>query len=185
MAGPTTVKGHSVNKPMQPEDYQKIEQDLQNQLMSKKQQEQRHQQGQQRVDSWNFNFDSCLSNDILSHSPSGAEYDSILEEGEEETFFSMSSVHDVLPPLEEPVLPADMLVINRSLSGNLLQSPEFSPLGSLQSSPYNFTNTIPFDKRFVSPKIQPQGKPWDYYDHDTTFTWIVRCLPYFFALNSH
>ena len=158
MAGPTTVKGHSVNKPMQPEDYQKIEQDLQNQLMSKKQQEQRHQQGQQRVDSWNFNFDPCLSNDILSHSPSGAEYDSILGEGEEETFFSMSSVHDVLPPLEEPVLPADMLRINRSLSGNLLQSPEFSPLGSLQSSPYNIMNTIACDKRFVSPKIQPQGK---------------------------
>ena len=159
MAGPTTVKGHSVNKPMQPEDYQKIEQDLQNQLMSKKQQEQRHQQGQQRVDSWNFNFDSCLSNDILSHSPSGAEYDSILGEGEEETFYSMSSVHDVLPPLEEPVLPADMMGINQS--GNLLQSPEFSPLGSLgslQSSPYNFMNTIPCDKRFVSRKIQPQGK---------------------------
>ena len=159
MAGPTTVKGHSVNKPMQPEDYQKIEQDLQNQLMSKKQQEQRHQQGQQRVDSWNFNFDSCLSNDILSHSPSGPEYDSILGEGEEETFFSMSSVHDVLPPLEEPVLPADMLGTNRSLSGNLLVSPEFSPLGSLQSSPYNFMHTIACDKRFVSPKIQPQGKP--------------------------
>ena len=158
MAGPTTVKGHSVNKPMQPEDYQKIEQDLQNQLISKKQQEQRHQQGQQRVDSWNFNFDSCLSNDILSHSPSSAEYDSILGEGEEETFYSMSSAHDLLPPLEEPVLPADMLGINRSLSGNLLQSPEFSPLGSLQSSPYNFMNTIACDKGFVSPKIQPQGK---------------------------
>ena len=163
---------------MQPEDYQKIEQDLQNQLLSKKQQEQRHQQGQQRVDSWNFNFDSCLSNDILSHSPSGAECDSIVGEGEEETFYSMSSVHDVLPPLEEPVLPADMLGINRSLSGNLLQSPEFSPLGSLQSSPYNFMNTVACDKRFVSPKIQPQGKPWDYYDHDTTFMRMVRCLPH-------
>lgn len=125
----TTVKGHSVNKPMQPEDFQKIEQDLQNQLMSARQEDQRHQQGRQRVDSWNFTFDSCGTNDTLSHYSSGADYDSILGEEGEETFFSMSSNHDLLPPLEEPVLPADMFALKSS--GNLLQSPEFSALGTL------------------------------------------------------
>ena len=150
-----------MNKPMQPEDYQKIEQDLQNQLMSKKHQEQRHQQGQQRVDSWNFNFDSCVTNDTLSHYSSGTDYDSILGEEGEETFYSMSANQDVLPPLEEPVLPADMLGINRLSSGNLLQSPEFSSLGTLggrQSSPYKLMNTIGSDKRFVSQKVQIPGK---------------------------
>lgn len=158
MSSHTTGKDHSVNKPMQPEDFQKIEQDLQNQLMSAKQQEQRHQQGRQRVDSWNFAPDSCGTNDILSHYSSGADYDSILGEEGEETFYSMSSNHDLLPPLEEPVLPADMLTVKPS--GNLLQSPEFSPLGTLggvQSPPYNLINTIGYDKRFVSQKLQIPG----------------------------
>lgn len=157
----TTVKGHSVNKPMQPEDYQKIEQDLQNQLMSKKLQEHRHQQSQQRVNSWNFNFDSFGTNDAPSHYSSGTDYDSILGEEGEETFYSMSPNQDVLPPLEEPVLPADMLTINRLPSGNLLQSPEFSSLGALgvlQSSPYQLINTVGADKRFVSQKIQIPGE---------------------------
>lgn len=156
----TTVKGHSVNKPMQPEDYQKIEQDLQNQLMSKKLQEHRHQQSQQRVNSWNFNFDSFGTNDAPSHYSSGTDYDSILGEEGEETFYSMSPNQDVLPPLEEPVLPADMLTINRLPSGNLLQSPEFSSLGALgvlPSSPYQLINTVGADKRFVSQKIQIPG----------------------------
>ena len=159
----TTVKSHSVNKRMQPEDYQKIEQDLQSQLMSKKLQEQRHQQSQQRVNSWNFNFDSFGTNDTPSHYSSGTDYDSILGEEGEETFYSMSPNQDVLPPLEEPVLPADMLTINRLSSGNLLhvQSPEFSSLGALgvlQSSPYKLINTVGTDKRFVSQKIQIPGK---------------------------
>ena len=167
MSGHTTVKGHSINKPMQPEDYQKIEQDLQNQLMSKKQQEKRHQQGQQRVDSWDFSFDSCVTNDALSHYSSGTDYDSILGEEDGETFYSMSCNQEVLPPLEEPVLPADMLAINRLPSGNLLhvQSPEFSSLGTLggvQSSPYKLMNTIGSDKRFVNQKIQLPGKLYLY-----------------------
>ncbi|KAJ7384666.1 Autophagy- protein 2 [Desmophyllum pertusum] len=156
----TTVKGQTVNKPMQPEDYQKIEQDLQNQIMSTKQQEQRHHQGQQRVDSWNFAFDSCGTNDTLSHYSSGTDYDSILGEEGEETFYSMSSNHDVLPPLGEPVLPADMLAVKSS--GSLLQSPDFSALGTLggaQSSPYNLMNTIGCDKRFVSQKVQIPDAP--------------------------
>ena len=154
----TTGKGRSVNKPMQPEDFQKIEQDLQNQLMSAKQQDQRHQQGQRRVDSWNFNFDSYGTNDAMSHDSSGADYDSILGEEGEETFYSMSPNHDVLPPLEEPVLPADMFVVKSS--GNLLQSPDISALGSLggaHSSPYNLMNTIGCDKRFMSQKVQIPG----------------------------
>ena len=147
---------------MQAEDYQKIEQDLQNQLMSNKHVEQRHQQAQQRVDSWNFNFESCVTNDTLSHYSSGIDYDNVLgEEEEEETFYSMSSNQDILPPLEEPVLPADMLAVNRSPSGNLLQSPEFSSLGTIrgvQSSPYKLVNTIGCDKRFVSQKVQIPGE---------------------------
>ncbi|XP_020613758.1 autophagy-related protein 2 homolog A-like [Orbicella faveolata] len=159
VSGQTTGKGHSVNKPMQPEDFQKIEQDLQNQLMSARQQDQRHQQGQQRVDSWNFNFDSTYgTNDALSHDSSGVDYYSILGEEGEETFYSMSPSHDVLPPLEEPVLPADMFVVKSP--GNLLQSPEFSALGTLagvHSSPYNLMNTIGCDKRFMSQKVQIPG----------------------------
>lgn len=144
---------------MQPEDFQKIEQDLQNQLMSARQQDQRHQQGQQRVDSWNFNFDSTYgTNDALSHDSSGVDYYSILGEEGEETFYSVSPSHDVLPPLEEPVLPADMFVVKSP--GNLLQSPEFSALGTLAgvySSPYNLMNTIGCDKRFMSQKVQIPG----------------------------
>lgn len=155
-------KRHSVSKPMKPEDYQKIEQDLQNQLMSKKLLEQKHQQAQQRVNSWKFSFDSSAANDALSHHSPGSDYDSILGEEEEETFYSMSSNHDALPPLEEPVLPCDMLMFNRTPSGsNLLQhSPEFSPLGTLgvlQTSPYKLMNTIANDKRFVNQKIHPTG----------------------------
>lgn len=157
----TALKGHSVNKPMQPEDFQKIEHDLQNQLMSKKLLEQRHQQAQQRVNSWNFHFDSCATNDTPSHYSSGTDYDSILGEEGEETFYSMSSNQEVLPPLEEPVLPADMLAVHRSPSGHLLQSPDFSPLGTLgvlQSSPCRLMNTLACDKRFVSQKIQIPGE---------------------------
>ena len=161
MSSHTALKGHSVNKPMQPEDFQKIEHDLQNQLMSKKLLEQRHQQAQQRVNSWNFDFDSCATNDTPSHYSSGTDYDSILGEDGEETFYSMSSNQEVLPPLEEPVLPADMLAIHRSPSGHLLQSPDFSPLGTLgvlQSSPCRLMNTLACDKRFVSQKIQIPGE---------------------------
>lgn len=143
---------------MQPEDFQKIEQDLQKQLMCARQQDQRHQQGQQRVDSWNFNFESYGTNNALSHDSAGTDYDSILGEEEEETFYSMSSNHDVLPPLEEPVLPADMFGVKSS--GNLLQSPEFTALGTLgavHSSPYNLMSTIGCDKRFMSQKIQIPG----------------------------
>ena len=156
----TTGKGQSVNKPMQPEDFQKIEQDLQNQLMSARQQDQRHQQGQQRVDSWNFNFESFGTNDVLSHDSSGVDYDSILGDEGEETFYSMSPNHDVLPPLEEPVLPPDMF--GAKSSGSLLQSPELSAMGTLgavhvHSSPYNLLNTIGCDKRFMSQKVQIPG----------------------------
>lgn len=156
----TTGKGQSVNKPMQPEDFQKIEQDLQNQLMSARQQDQRHQQGQQRVDSWNFNFESFGTNDVLSHDSSSVDYDSILGDEGEETFYSMSPNHDVLPPLEEPVLPPDMF--GAKSSGSLLQSPELSAMGTLgavhvHSSPYNLLNTIGCDKRFMSQKVQIPG----------------------------
>ncbi|XP_029191275.2 LOW QUALITY PROTEIN: autophagy-related protein 2 homolog A-like [Acropora millepora] len=164
LSSPSDERGQSVNKPMKPEDYQKIEQDLQNQLMSKKLQEQRNQQAQQRVNSWNFNFDSSTTNDVLSHYSPGSDYDSILGEEEEETFYSMSSNHESLPPLEEPELPVDMLKLNRMPSGsNLLhQTTDFSPLGTLgvlQSSPRKLlTNTIANDKRFVNQKIHLTGK---------------------------
>ena len=164
LSSPSDERGQSINKPMKPEDYQKIEQDLQNQLMSKKLQEQRNQQAQQRVNSWNFNFDSSTTNDMLSHCSPGSDYDSILGEEEEETFYSMSSNHELLPPLEEPELPMDMLKINRKPSGsNLLhQTTDFSPLGTLgvlQSSPCKLlTNTIANDKRFVNKKIHITGE---------------------------
>lgn len=154
----TSDKGHGVNKPMQPEDYQKVEQDLQNQMTSTRQQEQRQRQGRQRVDSWNFSFDSAIVNDTPSHYSSGADYDSILGEEGEDTFYSMSSNHDVLPPLEEPVLPADMLPVKSS--GSLLHSAEFSSLGTLggvQSSQYNLMNSLGCDKRFMSHKTQIPG----------------------------
>ena len=146
---------------MQPEDFQKIEHDLQNQLMTKKLQGQRHQQAQQRVDSWNFHFDSCTTNDTPSHYSSGTDYDSILGEEGEETFYSMSPNQEVLPPLEEPVLPADMWAVHRSPSGHLLQSPDFSALGTLgvlQSSPCRLMNTLACDKRFISQKVQIPGE---------------------------
>lgn len=164
LSSPSDERGQSVNKPMKPEDYQKIEQDLQNQLMSKKLQEQRNQQAQQRVNSWNFSFDSSTTNDVLSHYSPGSDYDSILGEEEEETFYSMSSNHESLPPLEEPELPVDMLKLNRMPSGsNLLhQTTDFSPLGTLgvlQSSPHKLlTNTIANDKRFVNQKIHLTGE---------------------------
>ena len=159
MSSHTSDKGHGVNKPMQPEDYQKVEQDLQNQMTSTRQQEQRQRQGRQRVDSWNFSFDSAIVNDTPSHYSSGADYDSILGEEGEDTFYSMSSNHDVLPPLEEPVLPADMLPVESS--GSLLHSAELSLLGTLggvQSSQYNLMNSLGCDKRFMSHKTQIPGE---------------------------
>ena len=73
----------------------------------------------------------------------------------------MSSNQEVLPPLEEPVLPADMLAVHRSPSGHLLQSPDFSALGTLgvlQSSPCRLMNTLACDKRFISQKVQIPGE---------------------------
>ncbi|KAK2567359.1 Autophagy-related protein 2-like protein B [Acropora cervicornis] len=169
LSSPSDERGQSINKPMKPEDYQKIEQDLQNQLMSKKLQEQRNQQAQQRVNSWNFNFDSSTTNDVLSHYSPGSDYDSILGEEEEETFYSMSSNHESLPPLEEPELPVDMLKLNRMPSGsNLLhQTTDFSPLGTLgvlQSSPCKGTSlTEAAESVFVSSQqTLNEGKTGEY-----------------------
>ena len=128
------AKDHSLNKPMQPEDYKRIEQDLQNQLLFKRQQETRQQEGRQRVDSWNMNFNSAGTVDkASSYNSSGTDYDSIIGEEGQDTFYSMPSNHDALPPLEEPILPADMLPVTKG-SGNLLRTSEFCGLGSLQSS---------------------------------------------------
>jgi hypothetical protein len=72
---PTGLKGAgtTTNKIMQPEDYRKIEEDLQNQLHAKK--HQRMGSGHHRVESWNFSFDSSNAVETSSHFSSGTEYD--------------------------------------------------------------------------------------------------------------
>ena len=112
------VSDRTASKPMQPEDYQRIEQDLHNQLLAKR--SMRHHEGQQRVDSWNFSLDSFTSaEDAHSHS-AGTDYDSILSDDGEDKFYSMASAPhsaDLLPPLEEPPIPADMLAMRKGNTG--------------------------------------------------------------------
>lgn len=58
---------------MQPEDYKRIEEDLQNQLQAK-----RHQKvdtGHQKVETWNFSFDSSSNTDNVSDFSSANDYD--------------------------------------------------------------------------------------------------------------
>ena len=106
-------KSRSASKPMQPEDYQRIEQDLHNQLAQARRQESHHKV----LHLWHANFDS----EHASRAPSGVDYDSVLRDDEddhddgEETFYSMCAAHDVLPPLEEPQLPVDMVTGSAAL----------------------------------------------------------------------
>lgn len=107
------VRDQAMSKPMQPEDYKRIEQDLHSQLLAKK--TFRHREGQQRVDSWNFSLDSFASAEDIPHH--GTDYESVLSDDGEEKFYSMASAPrsaDVLPPLEEPSLPADMLPVRKA-----------------------------------------------------------------------
>ena len=146
------MKSRSASKPMQPEDYQRIEQDLHDQLQEKRQS---HHEIQHKVDLWNANFDSYGNSDEVSHHSSGTEYDSILGDDGDEKFFSMTSPHDMLPPLEEPKLPVDMMA-----GGVLLPARGFpgiaagsfpSAAGLASNSGYNYT-------RFGSAKVAVPGK---------------------------
>lgn len=58
---------------MEPDDYRRIEEDLQNQLHAKNQQ--KFDAGHQKVETWNCNFDSSNTADNLSHFSSSTEYD--------------------------------------------------------------------------------------------------------------
>ncbi|XP_020894955.1 autophagy-related protein 2 homolog A, partial [Exaiptasia diaphana] len=123
--------GISVNKPMEPDDYKRIEEDLQNQLHAKKQQ--KLDSGHQKVETWNCNFDSSNTTDNLTHFSSSAEYDSVLGEDSDEQFYSMPSNqwnHDILPPLEEPPLPADMIKKASLLTQGFGNIPKFNTSGS-------------------------------------------------------
>ncbi|XP_032229224.2 autophagy-related protein 2 homolog B isoform X2 [Nematostella vectensis] len=129
-------KKKTVNKPMGPDDFKRIEEDLQNQLTSKRHTS-RQNEGQNRVDSWNFSFESSSTVENSTNLSSGADYDSVLDD-EEEKFYSMPSAgcqwaQDILPPLEEPQLPEDMLGFKKPSGSYISQGlgtlPKLGPSG--------------------------------------------------------
>jgi len=58
---------------MQADDYKRIEEDLQNQLQAKRQQ--KVDAGHQKVETWNFSFESSCNADSTSDFSSANDYD--------------------------------------------------------------------------------------------------------------